>query len=235
MRLAKYLGNLGYGSRKQIEADLKRGRITRADGSALGPKDSAAHDDLRIDGEPLDPAPGMVVMLHKPAGYTCSRKDYGPLVYDLLPPRWLARKPALSSIGRLDADTTGLLLFTDDGQLLHRLISPRSETAKVYEATLARPLEGHEAAAFAAGTLMLKGEEKPLKNAVLEQTSERSARVTLTEGRYHQVRRMFAALGNHVDALHRPSFAGLTLGDLPEGEWRLLAPNELAEQRSTVS
>ncbi|MCL4131191.1 UNVERIFIED_CONTAM: hypothetical protein GTU68_041098 [Idotea baltica] len=168
----------------------------------------------------------MIIMLNKPAGYTCSRKDYGPLVYDLLPARWLARKPALSSVGRLDADTTGLLLFTDDGQRLHRLISPRSETQKVYEATLARPLEGHEAAAFAAGTLMLKGEEKPLKNAALEQTGECTARVTLTEGRYHQVRRMFAALGNHVEKLHRPSFAGLALDTLAEGDWRLLTGDE---------
>jgi len=134
----------------------------------------------------------------------------------------------VSTVGRLDADTTGLILLTDDGKLLHRLISPRSETPKTYEATLARPLEGHEAALFASGTLMLRGEDKPLLPAQLDVTGERTARLTITEGRYHQVRRMFAAAGNHVEALHRAAFGSLTLGDLPEGEWRLLGAEEVA-------
>jgi len=168
-----------------------------------------------------------VVMMHKPAGFTCSHADQGRLVYDLLPPRFVKRDPKLSSVGRLDAETTGLLLFTDDGALLHRLISPKSQMTKVYEAQLARPLEGHEAALFASGTLTLRGEDKPCLPAVLEVTGERSARLTLTEGRYHQVRRMFAAAGNHVDALHRAGFGPLTLGGLEEGEWRLLTAEEI--------
>ena len=215
-QLARYLARLGYGSRREMEAAIRAGRVT------------GEGDDLRFDGEPLDPPPGMVLMMNKPAGFTCSRQDQGRLVYELLPPRFLKRDPALSSIGRLDADTTGLLLFTDDGKLLHRLISPKSTTTKTYEATLARPLEGHEAELFASGTLMLRGEDKPLLPAVLEVTGERTARLTLTEGRYHQVRRMFAAAGNHVEALHRAAFGPLTLGDLPEGEWRLLTPEEVA-------
>uniref|UniRef100_UPI0030F6BE25 pseudouridine synthase n=1 Tax=Hyphomonas sp. TaxID=87 RepID=UPI0030F6BE25 len=185
-------------------------------------------ENVTFDGEPLDPPPGMVVIMNKPAGYTCSRADGGQLVYELLPPRFLARTPALSTVGRLDAPTTGLLLFTDAGQLLHRLISPRSETEKVYEAVLARPLEGHEGEAFASGTLVLRGEDKPLKPAKLEVTGERTARVTLTEGRYHQVRRMFAAVGNHVEALHRVQFGPLTLDGLAEGEWRVLGADEVA-------
>ena len=167
-------------------------------------------------------------MLNKPAGFTCSRADQGRLVYELLPPRFLQRSPPLSTVGRLDADTTGLLLFTDDGKLLHRLISPKSSTEKTYEATLARPLEGHETELFASGDLMLRGEEKPLLPARLEVTGERSARLTITEGRYHQVRRMFAATGNHVEALHRARFGALELGGLPEGEWRVLAEDDLA-------
>lgn len=224
MRLTRYLGNLGYGARKAIEADFRHGHIIRVDGSPLGPRDSAAHDDVLYHGEPLDPAPGMLVMLNKPAGYTCSRRDHGPLVFDLLPPRWLARKPALSTVGRLDAETTGLLLLTDDGQRLHRLTSPKSGTEKVYEVTLARPLSGREAAAFAAGTMMLKGEDKPLKPAGFSATGEKNATVTLTEGRYHQVRRMFAALGNHVEALHRSRVGPYTLSDLKEGNWRVISP-----------
>jgi 16S rRNA pseudouridine516 synthase len=215
-QLAKYLAHLGYGSRKEMEIAIRRGRVT-----GFG-------EDLRFDGEKLDPAPGMVILLNKPTGFTCSRADQGSLVYELLPPRFLKRDPAVSTVGRLDADTTGLILLTDDGKLLHRLISPRSETPKTYEATLARPLEGHEAALFASGTLMLRGEDKPLLPAQLDVTGERTARLTITEGRYHQVRRMFAAAGNHVEALHRAAFGSLTLGDLPEGEWRLLGAEEVA-------
>ena len=168
----------------------------------------------------------MVILMNKPAGFTCSRSDQGRLVYELLPPRFLKRDPALSSVGRLDADTTGLLLFTDDGKLLHRLISPKSEIEKTYEATLARPLEGHEADLFANGTLVLRGEDKPLLPARLVATGERTARLTITEGRYHQVRRMFAAAGNHVEALHRARFGPLELDGLAEGEWRLLTAKE---------
>ena len=143
-----------------------------------------------------------------------------------MPGRFQKRDPKLSSIGRLDADTTGLLLFTDDGTLLHRLISPKSSIEKTYEARLARPLEGHEAALFASGTLVLRGEDRPCLPARLEVTGERTASLTLTEGRYHQVRRMFAAAGNHVEALHRSRFGPLSLGALPEGQWRLLDPIE---------
>lgn len=224
--LSKYLAGLGYGSRKEVEAAVRRGRVGNLNGIAkAGPGRFA---DVSFDGEPLDPPPGMVVIMNKPAGFTCSRADGGQLVYELLPPRFLARSPALSTVGRLDAPTTGLLLFTDDGQLLHRLISPRSETEKVYEAVLARPLEGHEGEAFASGTLVLRGEDKPLKPAKLEVTGDRTARVTLTEGRYHQVRRMFAAVGNHVEALHRTQFGPLTLDGLADGEWRVLEADEVA-------
>ncbi|MBI1399619.1 pseudouridine synthase [Hyphomonas sp.] len=213
-KLAKFLAGLGYGSRKEMAIAIRDGRVT------------GEGDDLRIDGEPLDPPAGMILMLNKPAGFTCSHADQGRLVYELMPGRFQKRDPKLSTIGRLDADTTGLLLFTDDGTLLHRLISPRSSIEKTYEARLARPLEGHEAALFASGTLVLRGEDKPCLPARLEVTGERTASLTLTEGRYHQVRRMFAAAGNHVEALHRSRFGPLRLGALPEGQWRLLDPAE---------
>ncbi len=216
LKLAKHLAGLGYGSRKAVAIAIRDGRVT-GDG-----------EDLRFDGEQIDPPQGMVVMLNKPAGFTCSHADQGRLVYELLPPRYQMRDPKLSSVGRLDADTTGLLLFTDDGALLHRLISPKSNLPKTYEATLARPLEGHEAAMFAAGTLVLRGEEKPCLPARLEVTGERTAALTLTEGRYHQVRRMFAAAGNHVEALHRSRFGPMTLDGLTDGTWRALTPEEIA-------
>ncbi|MBJ7446456.1 MAG: pseudouridine synthase [Brevundimonas sp.] len=184
---------------------------------------------MQVDGRPLDPPAGLVMMLHKPLGMTCSRKEDGALVYDVLPDRWRRRDPAISTIGRLDKQTTGLLLLTDDGDLLHRVISPRRHVAKVYRATLARPLVGTEQAVFEAGGLVLEGEDKPLSPAVLEVLSPTEARLTVTEGRYHMVRRMFAAVGNHVEALHRERIGGLSLpGDLEPGQWRLMTPDEIA-------
>lgn len=220
LKLAKHLAGLGYGSRKEVAIAIRDGRVT------------GEGEDLRFDGEPIDPPHGLVVMLNKPAGFTCSHADQGRLVYELLPPRYQKRDPVLSSVGRLDAETTGLLLFTDDGALLHKLISPKSNLPKTYAANLARPLEGHEAALFASGTLVLRGEDKPCLPARLEVTGERTAALTLTEGRYHQVRRMFAASGNHVEALHRSRFGPLALDGLQEGTWRTLTNEEIASLRA---
>ena len=222
MKLVRYLANLGYGSRKDVAWLFREGRITDAAGEVLYADDEVPADAVRVDGEPLDPPPGLTLMLHKPAGYTCSTKDTGRLVYDLLPPRFRARSPVLSTVGRLDRDTSGLLLFTDDGALLHRIISPKSKLPKVYEAELAADLRGDEAAIFAAGTLLLESEREPLLPAEMEALGPRHVRLTLHEGRYHQVRRMFAAVGNHVQALHRTRIGGLALDGLPGGQWRML-------------
>ena len=227
MKLVKLIANLGYGSRKQVAMMFREGRITDAAGEVLYADDRVDHADIRIDGEPLDPPAGLALMLHKPVGYTCSTKDAGRIVYDLLPARFRLRSPLLSTVGRLDRDTSGLLLMTDDGQLLHRIVSPKSHLPKVYEATLAQDLRGDEAVLFCSGTLLLESETTPLAPATLEVLGPRHARLTLTEGRYHQVRRMFAAVGNHVEALHRPRIGGLSLGDLPAGEWRILGEDDL--------
>ncbi|HET6587608.1 MAG TPA: pseudouridine synthase [Oleiagrimonas sp.] len=222
MKLLRYLANLGYGSRRDVQSLFRDGRVTDADGQVLHPDNVAAHADVRVDGEALDPSPGMVLMLHKPVGYTCSHADAGRVIYQLLPSRWLARKPALSSIGRLDRDTSGLLLLTDEGALLHRIISPRAHVTKVYEATLAEPLRGDEGELFASGTLMLRSETRPLAPAGLEVLTPTRVRLSVTEGRYHQVRRMFAAAGNRVETLHRVAVGGLVLGELAPGQWRQL-------------
>ena len=222
MKLLKHLANLGYGSRREVAMMLKNGWVTDARGNPLAEGSAFVHEDVLVDDEPLDPAPGMLLMLHKPVGYTCSTKDVGRLVYDLLPERWRLRNPVLSSVGRLDRDTSGLLLMTDDGALLHRITSPKSHLPKVYEATLASDLRGDEGALFAEGTLMLEGEKEPLAPATLEALSPRLARITTIEGRYHQVRRMFAAVGNHVSALRRIRIGGLELDGLEPGEWRVL-------------
>jgi 16S rRNA pseudouridine516 synthase len=228
VKLLRALANLGYGSRRQVAELFREGRVTDAAGEVLYADDVREHIDVRLDGEPLDPAPGLLVALHKPTGYTCSTKDPGRVVYDLLPPRFRLRDPLLSPVGRLDRDTSGLLLLTDDGALLHRITSPKSHLAKVYEATLATDLRGDEAATFATGTLLLEGETKPLLPAELEVLGPRLVRLTLHEGRYHQARRMFAAVGNHVAALHRVAIGGMGLEGIASGEWRMLDDEDRA-------
>ncbi len=233
LRLDRLLANMGYGSRKDIQWLVKSGAVvldgtTLRDASDHVPVSAELPTRLAVSGAPLDPPPGLVLALHKPLGVTCSHKEAGPLVYGLLPPRWRLRKPAISTIGRLDKETSGLLLMTDDGGLLHRVIAPKSNIAKHYRVTLARPLRGDEAATLAAGTLLLEGEDKPLLPVVMTLAEDAVAHapvvdVTLTEGRYHQVRRMFAAMGNHVSALHRTQVGGLVLPfDLKPGEYQIL-------------
>ena len=234
LRLDRLLANLGYGSRREVQQLVHAGLVV-LDGIEIEDPDQriAVTRDLpermQIRGRPLDPPPGLVLMLHKPLGVTCSHKEAGPLVYGLLPERWRRRDPALSTVGRLDKETSGLLLMTDDGGLLHRIISPRASIPKRYHVTLDRPLRGDEGEIFASGTLMLEGEDKPLLPAQLEVLSPTSAHVTVTEGRYHQVRRMFAAVGNHVTALHRNRIGALDLPeDLEPGQYRQLGEAQLA-------
>ena len=227
MKVIKYLANLGYGTRREVTGMVYHRRVTRSDGSTVRDGDAFVHDELLVDGIPLDPAPGTVVMLHKPTGYVCSTKDASRLIYELLPTRFPYRSPVMAPIGRLDRDTSGLLLVTDDGQLNHRLSSPRTHLPKVYEARLASDLRGDETELFLTGTLMLDSEATPLLPATLEVIDPRTARVTITEGRYHQVRRMFAAVGNRVEALHRHAIGGLELGGLEDGQWRVLTAADL--------
>ena len=230
MKLVKLLANLGYGSRKEVQRLIRADALSDDQGNVLVEGDFPPHAAIRFRGEPLDPAFPLLLMLYKPDGYTCSADDPGATIYDLLPPRFALRNPLLSPVGRLDKDTTGLLLLTDDGQLLHKIIHPKSGCLKIYQAELDRPLAGHEAALFASGELQLKSDSKPLLPARLEMLGERQALVTLHEGRYHQVRRMFAAADNHVLALKRIAIGGLRLpDDLAEGAWRQLTADERAQ------
>jgi len=207
---------------------IRAGRVCSVSGETLNMDSQVAHADILLDGSPLDPPPGLVLMLHKPEGFTCSTADPGRVVYELLPPRFALRKPIISPVGRLDRETSGLLLLTDNGDILHRIISPRSAIPKIYRATLDRPLRGDEVAVFASGSLMLRSDPKPLLPATLTVIDDHSALVTVVEGRYHQIRRMFAAVGNHVTTLQRVQIGSLELGDLAPGEWRSLGPQTMA-------
>jgi len=233
-RLDRLLANLGYGSRREVQALIARGAVS-LDGAKLRdagqrvPIGPDLSDRMRVQGARLDPPAPLTLIMHKPLGVVCSHREAGRSVYELLPVRWRSRDPVLSTIGRLDAETTGLLLITDDGAFLHRVIAPRNHVPKRYHATLDRPLKGDEAALFASGTLILAGEAAPLAAARLELLSATTAWLTITEGRYHQVRRMFAAVGNHVAALHRDRVGALDLPqDLAAGEFRQLGSADLA-------
>lgn len=227
MKLVRLIANLGYGSRKEITQWFRQGLITDAAGEVLYADDRVAHADIRIDGEVLDPPHPMTLLLHKPIGVTCSMKDPGRIVYDLLPARFRLRSPQLSTVGRLDRDSSGLLLLTDDGALLHRIVSPRSKLEKIYDVALAHDLRGDVAALFASGTLLLESEKTPLAPVRMEVVDPRHAGLSLVEGRYHQVRRMFAAVGNHVVALHRSRMGGLALDGLAPGAWREVGAADL--------
>jgi len=240
VRLDRLLANLGYGSRKQVQDMVGAGWVA-LDGDLIARADTKVPlvDDLpsrlTVRGAPLDPPPGLALMLHKPLGVTCSHKEDGALVYDLLPERWRRRDPGISTVGRLDKDTSGLLLLTDDGALLHRIISPKAKVAKRYRVTLDRPLAGDEVAVFASGHLKLESDDKPLLPARLEVLSPTEALLTIDEGRYHQVRRMFAAVGNHVAALHRDRIGGLELpANLAPGAYRLMTTADVAAVLGTL-
>jgi 16S rRNA pseudouridine516 synthase len=232
-RLDRLLSNLGYGSRRQVQMLVANGEVTidgdvqtRADlHVALAPD---LPERMLVQGAPLDPLFPLILVMHKPLGVVCSHRELDRSLYELLPSRWRSREPAISTVGRLDIDTSGLLLLTDDGGLLHRIISPKADISKRYLVRLETPLSGDEEALFASGTMMLEGETKPLLPGELEILSPTECRLTIDEGRYHQVRRMFTAIGNAVTALHRDRVGGLDLpADLAPGDYRIMTPREL--------
>ena len=225
-RLDQLLANLGYCSRREARAWVANGRATIRGTPATDVGQKAAAYDVLVDGQPLDHPEGLLLLVHKPIGLVCSHDAReGPAIYSLLPERWRRRNPQVTSVGRLDKDTSGLLLLTDQSPLVHRLTSPRHKVPKIYRATVDRDLSADLVPQFAGGTLLLAGETVPCAPAELRILGPREAELTITEGRYHQVRRMFSAFGSTVLTLHRTRFGQLELGDLPAGQWRELPLN----------
>ncbi|MFY0988910.1 pseudouridine synthase [Halomonas sp. C05BenzN] len=230
MRLDRFLCETTDLTRSLAKKAMHRGEVS-VDGEVIT-NPATQVDERHVvtwHGEPLALVGLRYVMLNKPAGVECSaRRGLYPLVRELID---LPHPERLQTVGRLDVDTTGLVLLTDDGQWSHRVTSPKRRCGKVYRVTLAEPLEGQalERAieGFAEG-LLLEGEEKPTRPAELVMRSATEAELTLHEGKYHQVKRMFAAIGNHVTALHRESIGPLALGELAEGDWRELSADEIA-------
>jgi len=228
-RLDKLLANLGYGVRKDVRHWIKEGWITVDGKPATSPAQKIFPAQVRLEGKQLDHPDGLTIIYHKPLDAVCSRKENGHLIYADFPERWIDRKPPLSSVGRLDKDTSGLLIVTDDGQLNHQLTSPKRHISKTYTVTLHQPLDGSEVARFANGALMLEDDDRPCLPAELFISGDTEAELILHEGRYHQVRRMFAAIGNHVTALKRTHIGALSLlqTGLAAGEYSTAMPDEL--------
>lgn len=230
MRIDAILSRYGYCSRREAAQWVKRGRVLVKGVAAKSASAKAEPEDVLVNGEPIPFPAGLYVALHKPLGCTCSHREEGELVYDLLPQQWLNRGDGVSTVGRLDKETSGLLLITDDGAFVHALTSPKRHVPKVYEFECSAPIPADAVALFASGELMLHGETTPCLPAELEITGECTGRLTLHEGRYHQVRRMLAAVGAPVVTLCRTAIGPLQLADLnlEPGEWAAIDPGMFA-------
>lgn len=225
IRLDRLLSNRGYASRKEVKSLLKENRVTVADHAADSVEQKVSPDEVRFDGEVLDPG-RLTIMLHKPLDYTCTH-DSSDSIFSLLPERYARRNPLLSCAGRLDKDASGLVILSDDGQLVHRIISPRSKIPKIYRVRVSQALLPQNVDMLASGELRLKGEQDNLLPAQLKIIGDHEGELCIVEGRYHQVKRMFAAMGNHVEELQRIQIGGLTLGTLQSGAHRLLSEQEV--------
>ena len=227
MKLSQVLFSQGFGARRECEGLIVSGHVTLGGVVCDDPFREVGTDALNqglvfgVRGELWPYHAKALILLNKPAGYECSQKPkHHPSVYSLLPAP--LRKRDVQAVGRLDEDTTGLLLLTDDGALIHRLTSPRKHVPKVYEVGCKHAVSPAQIAQLLAGVTLLD-EQSQVRAAACESTAEHSLRLTLLEGKYHQVKRMIAAVGNRVETLHRSRFGALGLpADLAPGQWRWL-------------
>lgn len=223
MRLDKFLTHTTDLTRTLAKQVIRQQRVMINNKTAQSPAQIIlTTDDVKLDGELLSFPGNRYIMLHKPAGYVCTREDtHHTDVFSLLD-----NSDDLHAAGRLDADTTGLVLLTNDGQWSHKVTSPRRQCGKVYLVTLEQSLTPQQITQLTQG-VMLHGEDKPTLPAQLEILSEKQVRFTIHEGKYHQVKRMFAAVENKVTALHRQSIGEIRLDDnLKPGAWRELTNEE---------
>jgi 16S rRNA pseudouridine516 synthase len=228
MRLSQILFSQGFGARRECEGLIASGLVT-VDGVACDdPFREFEPTGLRftVRGEPWPYVEKALIVLHKPAGYECSQKPkHHPSVMSLLPAP--LRRREVQPVGRLDEDTTGLLLLTDDGALIHRLTSPKKHVPKVYEVGCKHAVDPEQLRRLLAG-VVLDDSPQPVRAAACEAIGANGLRLTLLEGKYHQVKRMVAAVGNRVETLHRSAFGALELpADLARGDWRWLAGPEV--------
>jgi 16S rRNA pseudouridine516 synthase len=223
MRWSQVLFSQGFGTRRECDGLLRAGLVAHGGRAVDDPLEDVNTQGLSFEvrGQSWPFREKALIVLHKPAGYECSRKPkHHPSVLSLLPVPLRLRE--VQPVGRLDEDTTGLLLLTDDGALIHRLTSPKKHVPKVYEIETADPVTEQQIGELLRGVI-LHDDPQPVRGADCERTAERAMRLTLLEGKYHQVKRMIAAAGNTVTRLHRSSYGVLALPpDLAPGQWRWL-------------
>ena len=236
MPLQDILFTQGFGTRRVCAGLIQKGFVSIAQQVQSDPAIEFEANGLQftVQGVPWEYHELAYLMLHKPAGTECSQKPSAwPSIYTLLPAplRLRPQKGAVQgvqAVGRLDQDTTGLLLLTDDGKFIHRMSSPRHHVPKVYEVTTTHPLDDGQVGRLLDGVI-LEDDPKPVRASACEAVASHHLRLTLTEGKYHQVKRMVAAVGNRVEALHRSQIGGLALpADLAPGQWRWLVADDLA-------
>jgi 16S rRNA pseudouridine516 synthase len=236
MKLQQILYSQGFGTRRECSALIERGAVTLHNAVQRNADAAVAVEGLEflVDGVPWPFHERAYVMLNKPMGYECSHKPkVWPSVYELLPMPLRSRPTksavdGVQAVGRLDQDTTGLLVLSDDGQFIHRMASPKHHVPKRYVVTTKHPVDDAAIAALLAG-VVLNDDPEPVAAAACTRAGECSIEMTLTEGKYHQVKRMLAAVGNRVEALHRAQMGGLALdAHLPQGQWRWLTADDLA-------
>jgi 16S rRNA pseudouridine516 synthase len=240
MRIDEILYTQGFGTRRVCAGLVQQGfvRVGGATVTDAGAGFQAEGLRFTVQGTEWEYHEKAYLMLHKPAGTECSQKPSAyPSIYTLLPPP-LRQRPnkgavqGVQAIGRLDQDTTGLLLLTDDGQFIHRMASPRHHVPKVYEVTTKHPVDEKQVARLLAG-VVLDDDPKPVRAAACELSAPLRLSLTLTEGKYHQVKRMVAAVGNRVEALHRSRIGALALpDDLAQGQWRWLRAEQVEALRN---
>jgi 16S rRNA pseudouridine516 synthase len=233
LTLEKILQSQGFGTRRQCAQLVAEGYVTVHGELVDDPRAEFELEGLpfTVDGTEWTARSRLTLVMHKPAGYECSRKAvHHASVFELLPPPM--RERGVQPIGRLDADTTGLLLLTDDGQLNHALISPRRHVPKIYEATLKHPADASLCEQLRAGVLLHDENETVVADSA-RLLGDTLLELTISEGKYHQVKRMVAAAGNRVEALHRVQIGGLRLpADVAPGRWREITEAELAAART---
>jgi 16S rRNA pseudouridine516 synthase len=235
MQMQDVLFSQGFGPRRVCLGLIQQGLVT-VDGVRINdPHAEVDPQGLRftVEGKEWTFHAKAYLMLHKPSGYESSQRPSAwPSIYTLLPPPLRQRPnkgstPGVQAIGRLDQDTSGLLLLSDDGAWIHRMSSPKHHVPKVYEVTMDDPVSDKQVQKLLEG-VVLNDDPKAVRAAACERTGEHTLRLTLTEGKYHQVKRMLAAVGNRVTGLHRSRVGALELPpDLPPGEWRWLTAEQL--------
>uniref|UniRef100_A0A6B2LC90 Uncharacterized protein n=1 Tax=Arcella intermedia TaxID=1963864 RepID=A0A6B2LC90_9EUKA len=230
----RILSNMGFCTRSKVRSFIDKNHVL-VNNQKMKASEYVFPEDITINGTPISFPYPLYIVLHKPRGYVCSAKREqkdGKIVYDLLPETWIQRRPSLACAGRLDKWASGLVVMTQDGDCNFNITSPKKKSGvlgKVYELELQNPLTGDEPKLFSSGQLQLKSEQKPCRPAKFEIIDKEAklVRITLYEGKYHQLRRMLAATGNRAVSIKRVATGPLLLGGLPVGHWRELSREEV--------